>query len=297
MSSDWQVVTQLHDKLGENALWHPIERAVYWIDWYGAILHRYTPARDAAETWKIHGIEAMGAAVFARSGRLLLGSDKGLVLFDPALQSVTPFADPLKGVTGIGFNDGKVDHAGRLWVGTFEASEKEPRAAFYRVTGKGQCTTGDDGFIVCNGPAFSPDNRTLYFSDTMGRKILAYDIDSTTGVLSGKRVFAMLEEGDGLPDGLTVDSAGDLWCAHYSAAKVSRFKPDGSRAEEITLPVPFVTSCCFGGDDLKTLYVTTGWSNPLATSIDRADLGGALFARRVATPGLPEPIFSPEGNS
>ncbi len=165
------------------------------------------------------------------------------------------------------------------------------------MSGNGKSIIGDDGFIVCNGPAFSPDNRTLYFSDTMGRKILAYDIAPADGKLSGKRVFAMLEDGDGLPDGLAVDSAGDLWCAHYSAAKVSRFKPDGSRAEEITLPVPFVTSCCFGGDDLKTLYVTTGWSNPLATSIDQADLGGALFARRVATPGLAEPIFSPEGNS
>ena len=297
MSSDWQIVTQLHDKLGENALWHPIERAVYWIDWYGAIIHRYTPARDAVETWKVPGLESVGAAVFARDGRLLLGSDKGVVLFDPASQALTPFADPLKGETGIGFNDGKVDHAGRLWIGTFEATEKEPRAAFHRIDGKGKSAIGDGGFIVCNGPAFSPDNRVLYFSDTMGRKILAYDIDAKTGALSGKRVFATLGDNDGLPDGLTVDSAGDLWCAHYGVGKLSRFTPDGKRAEEIALPVPVVTSCCFGGDDLKTLYVTTGWTDQAATSINRADKGGALYARQVATPGLPEPIFSPEGTS
>ncbi len=294
MSSDWQVVTHLHDRLGENALWHPLERAAYWIDWYGAIIHRYTPVRDAAETWKVPGVEAVGAAVFARGSRLLLATDRGLLLFDPASQAVTPFADPLKGQSGIGFNDGKVDHAGRFWVGTFEISEKEPRAAFHHVSGNGKSSIGDDGFIVCNGPAFSPDDRTLYFSDTIGRRIFAYDVDGATGALSGKRVFAALEEGDGLPDGLTVDSAGDLWCAHYGAGKVSRFTPGGARAEEITLPVPFVTSCCFGGDDLKTLYVTTGWSNPAAMSIDWADQGGALFSRRVKTPGLPEPIFSPE---
>lgn len=297
MSSDWQIVTQLHDKLGENALWHPIERAVYWIDWYGAIIHRYTPARDAAETWKVAGIESATAAVFARGGKLLLGSDKGLVLFDPASQALEPFADPLWGETGIAFNDGKVDHAGRFWVGTCELTEKEPRAAFHRIDGKGRSAIADDGFIICNGPAFSPDNRILYFSDTMGRKILAYDIDAKTGALSGKRVFAPLGENDGLPDGLTIDSAGDLWCAHYGVGKLSRFTPDGKRAEEIALPVPVVTSCCFGGDDLKTLYVTTGWTDQTATSIDRADKGGALYARRVVTPGLPEPIFSPEGKS
>jgi sugar lactone lactonase YvrE len=139
---------------------------------------------------------------------------------------------------------------------------------------------------VCNGPAFSPDGATLYFSDSLGKQILAYDLDVASGRLSRRRLFASAR--DGLPDGMTVDSEGHLWCALYGAGEVRRFRPDGSVSGVVPLPVPNVTSCCLGGDDLRTLYVTSGWTGSTAGD----DLGGSLFSRRVDVPGLPEPIFS-----
>ncbi|MFL5259427.1 MAG: SMP-30/gluconolactonase/LRE family protein [Hyphomicrobiales bacterium] len=286
MTGDWQVVSGNRDKLGESPLWHPLERKLYWIDFYGPTVHRLDPADGSMTSWPVPGAELIGSLGFASGGRLMLATDRGLLLFEPAHGSVTPFADPNGGREAVGYNDSKVGRDGHYWVGTFDAPESAPRGILYSVEPSGRWAVADSGFIVCNGPAFSPDGGTLYFSDSMGKQILAYDVDAARGRLSKRRLFASIA--DGLPDGMTVDREGHLWCALYSAGEVRRFRPDGAVSEILALPVANVTSCCLGGDDLCTLYVTSGWTG--ATS--GKDLGGSLFSRRVGVPGLPEPVFS-----
>src|SRR6185503_16825414 len=107
------------------------------------------------------------------------------------------FADPKGGTRELAYNDGKVDRAGRYWVGTYDVKEAEPTGAFYRVGADGKATVADRGFIVCNGPAFAPDNRTLYFSDTAGHRILSYDL-ARDGSLSGRRTFFTFSPDDGM---------------------------------------------------------------------------------------------------
>ncbi len=292
MSADWTIVADKRDRLGESPMWHGQERALYWVDWYGPIVRRLRHGATEVESWTIPGETVLGSFVFASRGRLLLAVDSGLVLFDPATGSTTSFADPNQRRPGVGYNDSKLDRQGRLWVGTYDLPETEPRGILYGVEASGRFAVGDSGFAVCNGPAFSPDGRTMYFSDSMGKRVLAYDVDPKALSLSNRRLFASFGEGEGVPDGLTTDAEGCLWCAQYGAGRITRFTPDGAVKAVYQLPCPVVTAPAFGGPDMTTLYVTTGWSPGITRPADETAGGGALYALETGIKGIPEPIFA-----
>jgi sugar lactone lactonase YvrE len=168
-------------------------------------------------------------------------------------------------------------------------AEVEPRAIFYHVAADGSAKVADEGFVICNGPAFSPDNRNLYFSDSLGRRILVHNLDAS-GNLSRRRTFIAFSSEDGVPDGLTVDSAGNVWCALYGGGKVVCIGPEGRITRSLALPTAHVTSLCFGGPDLTTLYVTTGWTAGTTEETKQQDIGGLVYMRPIDCPGLPEPI-------
>ena len=284
---DWQICAQTHDRLGESILWHPMENALYWIDYYGPCVRRQKGAQGTVESWKISSFETIGSLVFADEG-LLLAMDHGLQRFDPQTGCSRFFADPKGGRMDLAYNDSKVDRAGRYWVGTLSLNEIDASGSFYRVSPSGEAVVAEQGFIICNGPAFSPDNRRLYFSDSVGQRILCYDL-AGDGVISRRRIFYEFSLDEGLPDGLTVDSLGNVWCALYGGGKVVCIDANGALASSLPVPATYPTSLCFGGPDLRTMYVTTGWNTPEEAAKSR-DHGGSVFMRQVETPGLPEPI-------
>ena len=285
---DWQICAQTHDRLGESILWHPIENALYWIDYYGPFVHRQKGAQGPVETWKIDPFETIGSLVFADED-LLLAMDHGLHLFDPRTGSTRFFADPKGGRMDLAYNDSKVDRAGRYWIGTLSLNETDANSSFYRVSPSGEAVLADEGFVICNGPAFSPDNRRLYLSDSIGKRILCYDLGND-GAISGRRTFYEFSPDEGLPDGLTVDSLGNVWCALYGGGKVVCIDTSGQLKQSLPLPASYATSLCFGGPELKTLFVTTGWNTPEEAAATQ-DGGGCVFSRHVETPGLAEPIL------
>lgn len=289
----WTVAARTHDRLGESALWHARERAIYWADFYGPVLHRLRLGCQAVESWTLHGSSTVGSFAFASDGRLILALDRGLTLFDPITARSALIADPNGGREGVAYNDGKVDRSGRLWIGTFDMAETDPRGILYCLRRDGRVTVADSGFFVCNGPAFSPDGGTLYFSDTVGRRILAYEVTGAPPRLLNRRLFAAVAADEGAPDGLTVDAAGDVWCALYGAGRIARYGAGGALKARYRLPCPAVTSCSFGGERLSTLFVTTGWSPGVQRAEDEPASGGALFAIEVDAQGLPEPEFDP----
>lgn len=292
MASNPILVAQTRDRLGESPMWHAGEQAIYWTDLYGPIVHRMMSGGEV-ESWTIPGTRHIGSFVFVTGGRLMLVIDTGLVLFDPATRRITPFTDPNQGREGVIYNDSKIDRFGRLWVGTLDLAEKEPRGILYCVDGQGHATVGDSGFTVCNGPAFSPKGDVLYFSDSVGRRLIAYDLSPGSRHLRNRRDFATMGPDEGIPDGLTVDAEGGVWCAHYGAGRLTRYAPDGSVLAVIDLSCPIVTSMGFGGRDMKTLYVTTGWSAGIERAEDEPGLGGGLLAIDTGCTGLPEPEFEP----
>jgi sugar lactone lactonase YvrE len=161
MAHEWQIVAKTRDRLGESAMWHPREKAIYWVDWYGPTVYRLRAGDKRPASWTIAGATILGSLVFLKDGRLLLALDTGLKVFDQASENLEDFADPNEGRAGVSYNDSKVDRFGRYWVGTFDMPETEPRGVLYCVDSQGRFTLGDSGFPVCNGPAFSPQGNRL----------------------------------------------------------------------------------------------------------------------------------------
>ena len=166
-----------------------------------------------------------------------------------------------------------------------------PSGGLYRVTPTGRVEQKEAGITVANGMAWSPDNRTFYFVDTLPGLIHAYDTEPGIGVLGNRRIFASVPEADGRPDGLCVDSEGGVWCAIWDGWRVNRYTPDGKLDQMIDLPVPRATSVCFGGPDLETLFITSGSYTLNPEQLAAEPLAGAVIAIRPGVKGLPESRF------
>jgi sugar lactone lactonase YvrE len=217
----------------------------------------------------------------------------GLMTFDGHSKRLHPFCHPESERPGNRYNDGKCDRMGRLWVGTLDMGTAANRGNLFRVEADGTWKKMDSGFTVANGMGWSPDNRRMYFTDSMRRTVYTYDFDLRAGDISHRRPLITLEASDGTPDGLTVDEEGCIWVAIWDAWRVSRYSPEGKELMRIKVPVPRPTSCCFGGDNLDTLYITSASVRLNAEVLAAAPLSGSLFAVRIpGVRGLPETIFS-----
>ena len=277
--------------LGESPLWSPAEAALYWVDINNPTIHRLDPATGARERWPIE--TEIGSIGLAGPRRMVAGLRTGAHYVDLETGRIEAICDP----EGEGrfnrnrMNDGKIDRAGRFWVGTMNDPGHEPLGTLYRIDSDGDAAPVLGGIRVPNALCWSPDSSVMYFTDSYSHQIWAFDFDLATGAMENKRVFAAIAEETGVPDGATVDADGFLWCAHMFGSRVSRYAPDGSLDRAIALPVPQVTSCAFGGADLETLYITTASLRMDRAALAEQPLAGALFAVDPGVRGLPEPVF------
>lgn len=289
-------ITAPHSQIGESPFWHPDEAALYWLDIAGHALHRFDPVSQRHRQWGLRS--EPGCIAPLRGGALLMARRDGLWRFDPATAHSTLVAEPPYDPTQQRFNDGKADAQGRLWVGTRD-DERRPDAALYRWDGA-DCKRMRSDLTNANGLAFSPDGRTLYQSDTAAHRIDAFDFDPVEGSLSRGRVFAHFEPKSdsedlahdlprygGRPDGAAVDADGNYWVAMYEGQRLLQLAPDGSELQSMTLPVSCPTMPCFGGADLRTLYLTTARAGRPATELAQQPLAGCVLSLRVEVPGLP----------
>jgi sugar lactone lactonase YvrE len=191
-------------------------------------------------------------------------------------------------------NDGRVDARGRLWIGTMDNQLHRPNGALYRVEADGRTTHMFGDVIVTNGIAFSPDNRTLYFTDTRRYRTWQFDFDLDDGAISNRRLFADYSASGERPDGACIDVAGGLWTAFFSGGRVVRYRPDGRIDTVIAVPATNPTCVCFGGADLKTLFVTTARKFLDREQLSREPEAGHVLAIDGIAQGLPEHRF---GNS
>ena len=279
--------------LGESPFWHPDEAALYWVDIPGKRLHRFHPASAAHLQWQFD--TEPGCIAPLAGGQLLLAMRDGLFRFDPASAERELICAPPYDPSQLRFNDGKADPQGRLWAGTYFDARNAPAAALYRWTGDGFETMASD-ITVSNGLAFSPDGRTMYWCDTPSHRVMAFDFDGSLGAITRPRVFVQFdpkpESGDlsrygGRPDGAAVDSEGAYWCAMFEGQRLMRLAPDGRVLQVVPLPVRCPTMPCFGGADLRTLYVTTASKGRPADERASQPLAGCVLSLRVDVPGLP----------
>jgi sugar lactone lactonase YvrE len=278
--------------LGESPLWHPDEQLLYWVDIPGLQLNRFDPRTGRHDAWHFASEPACIAPLLG--GGLLLAMRDGLWRFDPASGDRTRVAPPPYDPAGQRFNDGKADAQGRFWVGTID-DRREPHAALFRLAG-GALDRLAGGIAASNGLAFSPDGRTLLWADTKGHQVQAFDVDGSDGSLSRQRLFvqfplrdaaAPIDSYGGRPDGAAMDSEGAYWVAMFEGQRLLRLAPDGRQLAELRLPVRCPTMPCFGGPDLKTLYITTARDKRPPDELAAQPLAGCVLQCRVDVPGLP----------
>jgi len=283
--------------LGESPMWHPDEQVLYYCDIPGRRLQRFDPASGTLAHWDFDCEVASCAPM--RGGDLLLAMRDGLWRFAPASGARSLLAGPPYDTALERFNDGKCDPQGRFWVGTIYEPRDPALAALY-CYGAGRLQRKADGITVSNGLAWSPNGRTMYWSDTKAHAIHAFDFELASGELSARRVFARFPEKSlgqplqaygGRPDGAAVDVEGGYWVAMFEGARLLRLSPQGELTRQIELPVRCPTMPCFGGPDLKTLYVTTAREKRPAAELIAEPLAGCVLSLQVDVPGLPVNLF------
>lgn len=279
--------------LGESPMWWPDERALYWCDIPGCRLNRWHPASGTHRHWQFETDVACCAPLLG--GGLLLAMRDGLWRFDPESGRRERLAPPPYTVATERFNDGKADSMGRLWVGTIYEPRDPPKAALYRWD-RGELDRMAGDVTVSNGLAWSPDGRTMYWSDTKAHRIDALDFDLQDGSLNRRRVFRQfppraagqaLDSYGGRPDGAAVDSEGAYWVAMFEGQRLLRLGADGEVLSELPLPVRCPTMPCFGGPDLRTLYITTSREKRPDDELQAQPWAGCVLSLRVEVPGLP----------
>ncbi|HSG97139.1 MAG TPA: SMP-30/gluconolactonase/LRE family protein [Woeseiaceae bacterium] len=275
--------------LGEGPLWCARENAVYFVDIMGNAVHRLDVSDGLKRSWQFDF--PVTSLVMRERGGLACTIRDAFAFIDLDSGTVDPIVRPETDLANNRFNDGKVDPMGRYWAGTMDDDLTEASGTLYRLDPDLSLHAMDSGYIISNGPAFSPDGRTMYHNECKKGQVFAFDL-AADGSISNKRLFAKFDEQtEGLTDGHTVDGEGCLWQTSFGGHCVTRFSPDGEALETVELPVPNITSCTFGGPDLDTLYITTARCDIDDEDLVKYPLAGSLFSCRPGVRGLPTPMF------
>jgi len=282
-----ECVAKVGAVLGEGPVWVEREQAVYWVD---------IPERKVFRWSEADGVRLIEPGTHVCSllprqrGGFVGGGYDGFLAIAPDW-SIVPIGEPEPELPQNRFNDGKIDRAGRLWAGTMDRNEREASGSLYRLDPDLRWHRIDTGYRVTNGPAFSVDGRTLYHTDSALQRIYAFDLDQH-GDASQRRVFAQFGEGDGYPDGMTVDAEGCLWVAFWDGWCIRRLSPIGERLAEIRLPVQRPTSCAFGGPGLDQLFVTSARRDLSDEALASQPCAGGLLRLEPGVVGVAERPFA-----
>lgn len=279
-------------KLGESIIWHQALQCLFWIDLLEPALFRADAQGKNVQSWPLNLEAPLGAICATEDPNLLLVSHRhGLSLLNIDDLSLRDFANPENGRDMVSYNDLKCDRWQRCWAGSSHLFECEPRGALWCFESAEKFALGDAGFAISNGPAFSKDGTTMYFNDSLGKQTLAYDIAATSLLPRNRRVLRTYVGDEGLPDGNTVDADGNIWTAHWGGSQFSKMTPTGDVLKTFHVPALNVSTLCFGGEDYRTLYITTARDGMTAMQLELQPLSGSLFTMQPSVRGLAEPLF------
>lgn len=300
IAPDWQALTTEPDGLSESPFWHPQENRLYWVDIPGRRIGRVIvlglQAQGPVEYWPM--AEEPGCIAPIEGGGLVMALRDGIYQareWGGSLQQLV--AAPYDSAC-LRFNDGRCDAQGRFWAGSLYEPKDQALGVLYMLDAQGLHAMMD-GVTTANGLAWSPDGLTAYWADTAAHQVRAFDLDPTTGQLSAGRVFHQMPPKPpswawgsdtpygGRPDGAAVDAEGCYWSAQYEGHRLLRLSPQGEVLAELKTPVPCPTMPCFGGPDLKTLFITTSRQGRSPQELAQYPGAGCVFAMRVAVAGLP----------
>ena len=293
-----ELIVDARNSVGESPVWHPADKALYWVDIVQKKLFQWTASNAQVRTWTAP--EMIGCIAMHSEGGWIAGMESGIFHLNlPSLEQgdalqTTRLAAAPHSTSGMRFNDGRCDRQGRFVAGTMmvnmAVSQGNPCLSSYENNSNLRQLV--DHMVVPNGLAFSPDGRTMYLSDSHPsvQTVWAFDYDTATGTPTNRRVFVDMHPLPGRPDGAAVDADGCYWICGNDAGLVHRFTPQGKLDQSLAVPVKKPAMCAFGGDDLRTLFVTS--IRPEGIDLSDQPLAGGVFALHPGVQGLPEPIFA-----
>jgi sugar lactone lactonase YvrE len=270
MSVRVDVAFRSNARLGEGPRWDASARRLLWVDILGCALHVFDPATGDDDAL---GFDTYVCAVAPTAdGRILVALRDRLALFAEGVETtvaVVPHGPDVR------LNDGACDPSGRFWVGSMALDERSPIGALYRYTTGAGLERVLGGVTLSNGLGWSADGRRMYHIDSTTYHVDTFDYDVESGTIGRRGDFVAVEPAAGTPDGLALDDDGCVWVALYGGAAVRRYDESGRLDRVVELPVSNVTACCFGGDDGRSLFVTTARApgEPLSGSVFVADAG------------------------
>jgi sugar lactone lactonase YvrE len=280
---DVKHVCQVGAELGEGPVWVERDAALWFVDIKARRAYRWYPGRREQRFWTAP--EQPGFLAPLRGGGFIAGLKTGLHRFDPDTSEFVLLTRVEPELPDNRLNDGYVSPEGELWFGSMHDPQVESSGALYRLDADGRVVCLDKGYVITNGPAFSPDGRVFYHTDTRRRTVYAFDRPDPH-TLARKRVFVQIEEAAGHPDGTTVDQEGCVWVALWGGWAVRRYSPEGKVLATVRLPCANVTKIAFGGPDLRTAYVTTAWAGMTPQQRAAQPLAGDLFSFEAPAPGM-----------
>jgi len=286
--TDFEIAVLPTAGLGEGPRWDAATATLLWVDIPGKSVHRYDPATGEDTVRQVPDVVSL--ALPRRRGGVVVGLPDGLHLLDGETSTLLAGIEAERSDTRT--NDGACDAAGRLWVGTMPFDERSPMAGLYRVDPDRSVTTILTGTTISNGLGWSPSGTSFYFIDSPTCRVDVFDFDLVTGTLENRRSLAAVEVEGAVPDGLNVDAEGCVWVALHGGWGLNRYSPDGELVAEVRLPVAKITSCCFGGPELRDLYVTTRREGLSDADVAEQPLAGALLRLDVGVTGLPTHAFA-----
>jgi len=290
-------IAETRNLVGECPIWDADSQRLFFTDINGMSVHRLDIASGSVESWKFHA-PVSALALTSNPGCLLVAAGLQLFLWQVETDHREFFSQVERPELGNRLNDGAAGPDGNFWVGTMRNNvaadgagieidwdQPESRSgSLYRVTPVGTVTQQASGLAIPNTMLWSPDRRTMYTGDSIDNALYAYDYRD--GSIFSRRIFTQ-GFGRGVPDGSAIDEDGFIWNCRYYGNCLVRFDPTGNVDRVVELPVRDITNCAFGGQDLRTLFVTTaslsrGPAEPLA---------GAVFAFEPGVRGTPENRF------
>lgn len=276
MNAEAKRLVDAQAKLGEGVLWDAKRKVVWFVDIKRHLLWHFDPATGSNSASKAP--DQIGWAIPTDEGPLLCGLKTGLFLFKPESQQFESLRDVPGEPLSNRLNDACTDPWGRVWFGSMDDGEDSASGRFYVFDRGDVRAAGPSGITITNGPAVNEEGDRIYFTDTSAQKIMVADLDAN-GV-SDARPF--VDTGalfpNAYPDGPVVDAEGCVWTGLYLGGRVARFSPDGELVDTFSIPARDITKMAFGGDDLKTAYVTSATKNMTAQDMQAYPLAGGLFA-------------------
>ena len=285
-----EVFADLRADVGEAPHWDQRSMTLLFVDLTGGTIFRYDPSGTELNSFSVG--QEVGAVVPRRDGGLVLAVRDGIAVASDAGDNFELTAPVERDTPGNRMNDAKCDPAGRLLAGTTAFDFAPQAAALYRVEPDWSFDLIVRDVTQSNGIAWSPDGSQMYFIDSATQSVDVFDYDTDTGSAGNRRRLVTIERAHGVPDGMTVDSKGNLWVACFGGGAVRCFSPAGEQLDEVFFPVSQVTSCAFGGPGLADLYVTSAAYRLSTEQLKREPRAGATFVCRPGAAGMPASSFA-----